>query len=419
MGFRASREAPAAARQPGPAVKRKKHAEGAGLNRLRPYLLLLIVSLILYLPVMKQATEQPDDFGAHTAQALELPDTTTHVVHVLFHAIFLLLYRLAPFLSQSSAALVAILLLMLPVPIMVYGLLKAAAQDSLPTAVLIALSLAVTIAAPITVWTLQFNLGYINPIVYHNATSIAARLFVIPLSLLAYRIFLRQPYRDLNHRVYILLLSAVVVLLATLAKPSFVFALLPACCLFALWRSFRRQAVDWLLLVCGTCLPGLVLMGILYLLAYESQDRSSTIAFGLFATMQTWIPTWRIPLQFLLSLVFPLAVFALYFNQARRHLYLKLCWVIFAVAAAMAYSLYESGPRISHGNFIWGSYNAIFLLMFASLQFVLEQHSREIQLGCGRWKIFGARVSRNVALALLLFGLHVVSGIAYYYRYVT
>ena len=400
-------------------MKQKKHAEGAGLNRLRPYLLVLILSLILYLPVMKEASEKQVDFGDYIEQALTLPETTTHVVHVLFHAIFLLVYRLAPFLSQSSAALVAILLVMLPVPIMVYGLLDAAARDGLPTALVIAFSIAVTIAGPIALWTDHSMLGYINPIVYHNATSITARLFVIPLSLLAFRIFQGQRYRDRNHRVYLLLLSAAVVLLATLAKPSFVFALLPACCLFALWRSFRRQAVDWLLLVCGTCLPGLVLMGILYLLAYESQDRSSTIAFGLFTTFQTWIPAWRIPLQFLLSLVFPLAVYALYFKQARRHLYLNMCWVIFTVAAAMAYSLYEAGPRIGHGNFIWGSYNAIFLLMFASLLFALEQHSRERQVDCGQRAVFGLRISQKVAIATLIFGLHVISGIAYYYRYTT
>ena len=383
--------------------------------------MLLILSLMVYLPVMEQASksERQVDFDAHIAYALSLPDPSSRIGHVLFHAIFLFVHRLAPNLSPSTAALIAILMVLLPLPAMVFVLLKAAARDTLPTAVLIALSLALTIAAPITVWAVRLNLGYFSSIVYHNPTSISARLFVIPLSLLAIRIFRGQPYRDLNQRVYLLLLSASVVLLATLAKPNFIMALLPGCCLFALWRSFKRQAVDLLLLVLGFCLPGMILMGLLYLLTFESQNSSSTIAFGLFEVMRIWIPTWRIPLQFLLSLVFPIAVFALYFEQARQHLYLNMCWVIFAVAAATAYSLYEDGPRISNGNFIWGGYNAIFLLMFASLLFLLEQHARERQLGCGHWIFFGRRISRRVALASLIFGLHIISGIAYCYRSIT
>ena len=386
--------------------------------RLRPYLILLLLSLIIYLPVMNHASEMRIDFGLHIEQALALPDSIELVVHVLFHAIFLCVYRLAPFLPVTSAALVAILVVMLPVPIMVFALLKRAAGDHLPVPVLIAVSLAFTVAAPITIWTNPFMLGYINPIVYHNSTSITARLFVIPLSLLACRIFLGHPYRDLNQRVYVTLLCTVVVLLGTMGKPSFTLALIPGCLLFALWRSCKRQPVDWFLLVCGICLPGIILTGLLYILTYESQDRGSTIAFGLFTFVQQWIPTWRIPFQFLLSLVFPLAVIALYFEQARRHLYLKMCWVVFTVAAATMYLLYEDGPRLTDGNFVWGSYNAIFLLMFASLLFLVERHAHESQLGCGNWTICGAHISRKMALATLLFGLHVISGIAYYYRFI-
>ena len=264
-------------------------------------------------------------------------------------------------------------------------------------------------------------LGYINPIVYHNPTSVTERLFVIPLSLLALHIFCGRTHRSLNQRVYITLLSASVALLATLAKPSFIFALLPGCCLFALWRAYRRHNVDWLLLVYGFCLPGAILMGLQYLLVYESQSDGSAIAIGLFTTMRHWIPTWHIPIQLVLSLAFPLTVLALYFERARQHLYLNLCWIIFAVSAAMAYLLYEDGPRVTHGNFVWSSYSAIFLLMFASLLFLLEQHAREQHLGTGSGDLTlaGLRVSRRVAIASLAFALHLLFGIAYYYRFAT
>ena len=387
--------------------------------RLRPYVLLLVLSLIIYLPVMMHAISLEVDFGGHIRRALSLPDSPRHITHVLFHAIFLFIHRLAWFIPRSLATAMAILAVMLPVPIITYALFKRAVDDAAPTALLIALSLALSIMAPITIWTDSGMLGYINPIVYHNPTMITARLFVIPLSLLAFRIFQGQPYRSLNQRVYILLLSTVTVLLGTLAKASFTFALLPACCLFALWRYFKRERVDWLLLLCGICLPGIFLMGLQYLIVYESADRTSTVAIGFLTTVREWIPIWRVPIQFLLSLVFPMAVFALYFERARRHLYLKMCWVIFAVAAAQMYFFYEDGQRLANGNFVWGSYNAIFLLMFASLLFLLKQHVRECKLGYGDWTVFSVRLSRKMALAYFLFGLHVISGCAYYFRFLT
>ena len=367
---------------------------------------------------MKSASQRDVDFVTHIRIAQALPHSTHFVNHVLFHAIFRSIHHIAPSVPRTDAALLAILLVMLPVPLMVFALLRKAAGDSLSITVLIALSLALTIVASITIWLNRFMLGYINPIVYHNPTSITARLFVIPLSLLALRIFQAQPYRNLNQRVYIALLSATLLLLCILAKPSYAFALLPGCCLFALWRVFRRQRLDWLLLLCGFCIPGSLLLGLLYLLAYASADVESAIRIGVFTFIHQWIPTWRIPIQFLLSLVFPLAVFALYFERARRNLYLIMCWVIFAVGILPVYILYEDGIRISHGNFIWGSYNAIFLLMFASLLFLVKQHARESQSGSSDLSLFGLGISRKVAIALLAFGLHLLSGLAYYYRFI-
>ena len=384
-----------------------------------PYVLLLLLSLVVYLPVMTRASAANVDFGKHITKALALPDSTGHLVHVLYHAIFLSIHELAPSAPHKTAALWAILLIMLPVPIMAFALLRKASGGALPTNVLIAVSFALTILTPIAVWPSRSMLGYMNPIVYHNPTIITARLFVIPLSLLALRIFQLQIGRSLNHRVYFLLLSASIILLATLAKPSFTLALLPGCCLFAARRILRRQVIDWPLLLFGFCLPGASLMGLFFALAYVSNDSDSAIALGFLMQMQAWIPVWRIPVQLILSLLFPLAVYALYFEQARRHLYLNLCWVIFAVAAATAYLLYESGERLGHGNFVWGSYNAIFLLMFASLLFVVEQYARERQLESGDLNSFGVGISRNVAIASSCFGLHVLSGIAYYYRFVT
>ena len=86
------------------------------MDKLRPYLLLLFLSLVIYLPVMMRASAAQSDFGGHIKKALALPGTTDHVVHVLFHAVFLAIHRLAPNVPHTTAAVLAILLVMAPLP---------------------------------------------------------------------------------------------------------------------------------------------------------------------------------------------------------------------------------------------------------------------------------------------------------------
>ena len=389
------------------------------LKGARPYVVLFILSLIVYTPVMSRASNLQTDFGIHIRWAINLPETTDHVVHVLFHSVFLVTHRVLPAFTLTQAALAAILLFMLPLPLIVFAFFKKAAEATLPDPLLMALSLGLTIMSPITIWTNVFMLGYMNPIVYHNPTSIALRLFVIPVSLLALQVFHSPGYRSGNRRVYILLLCAVTILLATLAKPSLTIALIPGCCLYAIWRLSKRMQVDWLQLIFGVCVPGTLMLGMLYMLTYVNGTDDSSVAFGFLTYLQRRFATWQLPIMLFLSLVFPISVYIGYRKQARQNLYLNMSWVIFVVAAGMAYFLYEIGARIDHGNFVWPGYSAVFLLLFASMLFLLEQHAREHKEGLGNVRIFGITYSQNMVFLMLIFGLHVLSGIAYYSRFLT
>ena len=371
---------------------------------------------MIHLPIMSHASRFRADFGTHILRALKMPDSLDHVSSPLFHAIFLLTHRLLG-LEQQQSALVAILLVMVPVPLIAFAIFKKSTGELFPNSILMAFALGLTIMMPVAIWTHRFMIGYLNPTTYHNPTNITVRLFVIPVAILALRIYQSRSNRSLNHRVYILSLCAVLVVLSMLAKPSFALALLPGCCLFAIWRILRRGSVDWILLIFGVLLPGVLMLGLQALLSYVAVDDGSSIAFGFLTFMRHWIPTWRIPIQLLLSIVFPLGVIVLYPGQASRNLLLSFAWSVFICAIAMTYLLYESGPRFTHGNFIWPSYNAVFLLMFASTLFLLEQYAREVRHGYGSLQIFGLSFSTRFAFATFLFSLHVISGIAYYQRF--
>ncbi len=215
------------------------------------------------------------------------------------------------------------------------------------------------------------------------------------------------------------MLCAILMVLSILAKPSFALALVPGCILFAFWRTLRRGRVDWTLLALGVIIPATLMLGLQATISYVNFDDGSSIEIGFLTFMQLLVPTWRIPIQLLLSIVFPLGVGLLYAKQARRSLFLNFAWTVFFCAIMVTYSLYESGPRMKHGNFSWTSYNAVFLLMFASTLFLLEQYARELRHGYGSLQAFGLRFSRRFACASLLFGLHIISGIAYSLRFLT
>ena len=386
-----------------------------GRHRRSIYLLLALLSLAAHLPVMYRAIYRHTDFQAHITYALAFPHELNGISNVLFHADFLFFHTILG-LPQQLAVLIAILLVMVPVPLIAFALFKRSAGEKVSEAVLMALSLGLAVIAPITIWTDQLMLGYLNPIVYHNPTSITARLFVIPVSILAFRCFRSLPYRSLNNRIYILLLCAVLMVLSILAKPSFALALVPGCLLFAIWHVIRRRHVDWLLLTVGVLVPASLTVGMQTIISYRDFDDGSFVAVGFLTFMKLWIPTWRIPIQLLLSVVFPLGIGLLYVKQARRHLLLTFAWTVFICSILVSYFLYESGPRMRHGNFLWTSYNAVFLLMFVSILFLVEQYVRELRHGEGRLQLFSLRFSRRFALASFLLGLHVLSGIAYYYR---
>ena len=390
---------------------------GANAGQWRVYVILLLASALIFTPIMRVATSRSRDFRDHIRFAEKLPATTSAASHVLFHATYRAIQAVAPDdTAKSRIALLAILLYMLPLPLMTHWLLRREAGGAFPDWLTAALALCLTVMAPIALEADSDMTGYINPILYHNPTTMALRLFVVPLSLLSLRIFEVRDYASLNQRVWLILLAASLTMLSTLAKQSYSMALIPGLGAMALVFALRRKPVDWRLLVFGFCLPGLSLLALQFLLSYYGFADGSSIAPGFLTYLRLKLPDWQIALRFLLSLAFPLGVCLLHRGAARQDRYLTLCWVVFGVSLILGYGFYEDGPRAWHGNLMWSSYSAGFALMYASLALVLRQHGIEGRLGERRgW--FGGRLSRATAIALLLLLLHTLSGLAYYWRF--
>jgi hypothetical protein len=121
--------------------------------------------------------------------------------------------------------------------------------------------------------------------------------------------------------------------------------------------------------------------------------------------------------KFLLSITFPLLLYVLYYRVAIRNVYLNLAWVVFGFGAAYMYLLAEGGERLAHANFTWSTISALYILFIMSVIFFIQRlKETPVTLPAfttGLTQQFPDRA--RVFLCSLAFGLHVVSGLNWYY----
>jgi hypothetical protein len=255
-------------------------------------------------------------------------------------------------------------------------------------------ALLLAFAMPIVNWWNYENvyLGQLAPNVWHNSTTIVAMPAVI---LLFY-----SSLRSLEEPIFENMAStAALGLITVLIKPNYVIAWLPV---FVAWLSVRAYMKDaskphilnQLMLVIGPLIVALLIQS---LLVYNGANSRIIVApLGVW-TLYSPHPS----LSLLLSLAFPLAVLILYWRSLVRVKSVLFAWVVFAVALLQFILLAEAGPRFGDGNFGWGVLMALYLLFLVSANLLLRQP-----------------ISIRSVSAFGFLGLHVGSGLYYYWRIV-
>ncbi len=387
------------------------------VTNFRLHLITFILSVLTYAPIMWVAAAQDrPDYREHARENLKLVSgESSPVSHLLYFGASVFYANVIPRadISLPTVSFAAVMTFIVPLPLVILAFLKRMSRNQISDRLLVALSLGLALAAPTMIWPSEFMIGYLNSIVYHNPTLIALRLFAIPVSWFAVVAFAERGRQTMAERYRMLLLCVALILTSIMAKPSYIVALIPGCFAFAVWQLKQRRPVDWVLLIGGIMLPGLFLLNLQYNSVYVEHSNASKVAFGFLKFFEHHVPMAILPIRILFSLVFPLGVLLLYFNKARHDVNLMLSWVVFVVGALIALFVYETGPRESHGNFVWTGYIVTFVLMYASLSFVIEQAVAELRAGSRRG-VFGLPESDKVRIALFLFGLHVISGFIYY-----
>ena len=255
-------------------------------------------------------------------------------------------------------------------------------------------ALALMLLGPITVFTWhrhQLYLGYIAPSVFHNPTLALLK----PLAVAWFWSVTGSRGGGARRS----LTAGVLALAATLAKPSFTVALLPA---LALWLAFARRlprAIDAGAGIASLCVGGAVL-------AFQAWARGSQPSLLVVAPLEVmgfYSARWQMPFLLLLSIAFPLCVLAARWPAARRDGPLMCAWLVFVLAAAYGYVLVEAEPNSGDGNWLWSGQVALFVLLAQTLLF---QRSRP-----GPDAPPHARARR---LCLVVFGLQLACGLGWY-----
>jgi hypothetical protein len=369
--------------------------------------------LFLFWPLIQAIVSQTLDYPWHIQAAQDIAEKGLYrLPHPAYQWLVILARAFIPGGDFTTAGIAATVLCAIALGEILYVLFlyRLTALPALKRSLLAALlALALSIVTPITLFRPDngFYWGYIFITVYHNPTYLLLRPLAVLLTLAALWIF------DARPTVFHLLALILLTVFTTLAKPNYTLCLLPALALIAAYRLWRHQQMTWALLLACLGVGGGTLM-VQYLLTFTVGGlRSSQMAFvPLYHFINHPSPVWLLP-KLLFSILFPLCIYAFYFQRARRDLQLNLAWLTFIIGAAYAYLLEETSRDriIGSGNWLWSAGISLFVLFVFTTLFFIQQNARVIT----------ARHPRHYPRAfwwgLLAFGLHVVSGVVWFSMY--
>jgi hypothetical protein len=348
------------------------------------------------------------DYTAHIQSALQLFSSSPIMPYFLWHLCLLFIVQIFHLNANDGAIAVTVFSVILTAIILVYIFndyqskyaIRSSLLDSRPAKIV--LTLCLLIITPIFIlYPLDHlaYLGYIGISGYHNPTSLLCK----PLSLLLFYLVIRYGDDTSISRKAVLGIAGLTIV-SSLAKPSYLICLLPALVVLVAYRFLSRKKANWSLLGWGVIIPGsaILLLQTYFGMNYLGVTDQNPISFSPFVVFSHY-SGYLFP-KFFLSILFPLCVYILYFKDAHRDKSLNISWLVFFFGAFYAYFLAESATNIWAGDFGWGAEISLFILFVFSLIFFIRELSD-----------FQKRDAYKIYPLIIIFGLHVIFGILYYF----
>ena len=156
-------------------------------------------------------------------------------------------------------------------------------------------------------------------------------------------------------------------LAATAFKPNFIVGFAPAILVVMIVDFIRVRGKHFLnfLIMGTTVLPGFFLTLYQSAALYQTETSDSQLKIGFLTAMKAVVKHPAVPL--FLSFVYPLVILAFAFRDLKTDKLYRFVWLHMAINLVMTLFLYESGRRLIHGNYFWGSYFAIGVVFILSV----------------------------------------------------
>lgn len=257
-----------------------------------------------------------------------------------------------------------------------------------------------------------YYLGVFTPNPWHNATCTSAR----PFSIIAVFMFgeLLGQYEE-KFDVKKSLAFGLVMLLATMTKPSFTIVFCGAAGLIMLFRMFKSKFKNFKNTVLLGCMFIPTFLDLLYqfggvFTGQDSKGQDAGIGFELFRVWGEYCDNY--PVAIGLLIFFPIVVLIFQYRKITTNTLYRFGWQIYGMSLAMFILLYEKGFRVADANFSWGYMIGAFFLVMSSLMVLLEEtaiakkHSWKLLI---QWGAFGV----HLACGLLYFGMILQGGFYY------
>ena len=270
------------------------------------------------------------------------------------------------------------------------------------TLIAISLFFCFAIPDPFSLFVLKkYYLSRFVPLVWHNSTTI----FLFPFAILLFWKQIKVIDSSYKATVNDILILNSLVIANILIKPSFIFVYIPVTFFFLLNKFSNFFSRAFLLNLTPLITGGLVIILQTYLLyvielgSFEGGDNS--IALGTpFKVLSHYIPIWYIPISFVLSFVLPIFTAVTYKAILNYKPFLYASFLMITAILISAF-VYEAGPRMYDGNFLWQNIICSYLVFLSVVTFMANKI-----IDKGSWttidKIF-----------IGLCGLHTFSGVLY------
>jgi hypothetical protein len=242
----------------------------------------------------------------------------------------------------------------------------------------------------------MFQGRYFVPNVWHNSTIIC----MMPFAMLTYMLSVKQFKEYSNRRNRLITLY---VALGVLIKPSFffVYAVAYPLVIFGIY-GFKKEFWRSLIPV------GIGSLCVLYeylTIYYNGGEDGSGVVIDVLQlfTLDFWEKQGP---YLIVSLAFPIVFLCLYWHRIVKDKEFWFVVLMIVCAIGIWWCCKETGPRCDHANFYW----QVIVVMWFTYYYILKVTLNDL-------KSHTFTLERKGKIVLLLYGLHVLSGLVYLSRY--